>query len=84
MRHNRSLAIVGRLEQLLDLISSGAYSTPALAKQLAVFQQTIYRDVLFLRRRGFVIRSGRLSTGWSYHLLAEPTSAANGKGSSGK
>ena len=71
MRYERSLAITNRLESLLELIKEGSYSTPALADKLQVCDQTIYRDILFLRQRGHKIRSRRLSSGWIYELLDE-------------
>ena len=85
MRYERSLAVAGRLEKLIELVRAGCYSSPGLAKSLCVSEQTIYRDVLFLKRRGYDIRrAAKHATGWAYHLLAEPDSAVlKGKGSPG-
>ena len=82
MRYERSLAVTNRLECLLDLIREGSYSTPALADKLQVCDQTIYRDILFLRQRGYKIRSRRLSNGWIYELLdgAESHPSKQGEG----
>ncbi len=83
MRYERSIGITNRLESLLDLIREGSYSTPALADKLQVCDQTIYRDILFLRQRGHKIRSRRLSNGWIYELLdgAEAHPSKQGEGS---
>lgn len=72
MRYERSLAIADRHDRLIELIRSGEFSSPELAKKLEVSEQTIYRDVDFLKKRGYSIRSEKHSDGWAYHLLAEP------------
>jgi DeoR/GlpR family transcriptional regulator of sugar metabolism len=83
MRYERSLAVTGRLESLLELIRTGHYSTPAIAVKLAVCEQTVYRDVLFLKQRGYSIRSRKLASGWAYQLLDEPSVGKEKKGASG-
>lgn len=80
MRYERSLGVTSRLESLLDLIREGSYSTPSLAAKLQVCDQTIYRDILFLRQRGYKIRSRRLSNGWVYELLGGPVAHTPGRG----
>jgi biotin operon repressor len=82
MRYERSLAVTNRLERLAEFIRMGDYSTPALAIKLAVSEQTVYRDIMFLKRRGYQIRSVKLSAGWAYRLLSEPATDVLGKGSS--
>jgi len=82
MRYERSVAITDRHAELIELIRSGGYSTPALAEKLGVSAQTIYRDVMFLKQRGYFIRSVRLSSRWAYELLGEPANVAQQKGSS--
>ena len=82
MRYERSLAVTDRLEKVTDLIRTGQFSTPALAVKLAVSEQTVYRDITFLKRRGYLIRSVKLSAGWAYRLLSEPATDVLGKGSS--
>ena len=72
MRYERSLAIADRHDRLIELIRSGEFSSPELATKLDVSEQTIYRDVDFLKRRGYSIRSEKHSDGWAYRLLAEP------------
>jgi biotin operon repressor len=71
MRYQRSTAILKRHQELLALIEQGAYSSPRLAKDLGVSEQTVYRDILFLKRQGYQIRSVRLPTNWAYRLLAQ-------------
>ncbi|HUY92691.1 MAG TPA: HTH domain-containing protein [Pirellulales bacterium] len=80
MRYERALAIADRHDKLIELVRSGAYSSSGLAEKLEVSEQTIYRDIDFLKQRGFSIRSERHADGWAYHLLAEPATAANAKG----
>ena len=72
MRYERSLAIAGRLEKLIDLIRAGSYSTPMLAGKLGVSEQTVYRDILHLKQRGYSIRSDKHPTGWAYRFLSDP------------
>ncbi|MBI1348643.1 HTH domain-containing protein [bacterium] len=81
MRYGRALAISSRHDRLIELIRSGAFSSPELAEKLEVSEQTIYRDVNFLKSMGYSIRSEKHTDGWAYHLLAEPATASNGKGS---
>lgn len=83
MRYERSLAVAGRLESLLELIRAGTFSTPMIASRLQVCEQTVYRDVLSLKQRGYKIRSRRLSDGWAYQLLGEPDSGLVSKGAEG-
>ena len=73
MRYERLKAISNRHEKLLVLIGHGAHSSRNLAKELAVSEQTVYRDVLFLKNQGHSIRAVRLLTSWAYQLL--PTEA---------
>ena len=68
MRYLRSLAIMRRLDDLLALIRRGSYSSPALAEKLSVSEQTLYRDILFLKRQGHLIRSVKVSTNWAYQM----------------
>jgi DeoR/GlpR family transcriptional regulator of sugar metabolism len=84
MRYRRSLAITSRHDGLIELIRSGEFSSPDLAKKLKVSEQTIYRDIDFLKQRGYVIRSEKHTDGWAYHLLAEPTTVSTEKESSPK
>ena len=80
MRYGRSVAITTRHHRLIELISSGDFSSPVLAKMLAVSEQTIYRDIDFLKARGYAIQSVRLTKGWAYKL-AEPATVQGGQGS---
>lgn len=72
MRYEKSLAIQSRHDRLVDLIRTGKFSSPDLAQKLGVSEQTIYRDIGFLKQRGFSICSEKHTDGWAYHLLAEP------------
>ena len=83
MRYERSLAIAGRLENLLELIRAGTFSTPMIASRLQVCDQTVYRDVLSLKQRGYKIRSRRTPDGWAYQLLGEPESGLASKEAEG-
>jgi len=84
LRYGRSLAIASRHDRLIGLIRSGEFSSPALAQKLAVSEQTIYRDIDFLKERGYSIRSEKHADGWAYHLLEEPATTSNGKASKRK
>jgi DeoR/GlpR family transcriptional regulator of sugar metabolism len=82
MRYRKALAIPSRLDKLIKLIRSGAYSSLDLAKKLKVSEQTIYRDVGHLKETGYGICSKKHATGWAYHLSAEPATISAGKVSS--
>ena len=77
MRYKRSLAIATRHNRLIELIRAGEFSSPDLAGKLEVSEQTIYRDIDFLKQQGFSIRSEKHTDGWAYHLLAEPAMVSN-------
>jgi predicted DNA-binding transcriptional regulator YafY len=66
MRYARSIAIIQRHGSLYSLVQRGMYSSPALAEKLGVSEQTIYRDILFLREQGLPIRSVRDRDHWAY------------------
>ena len=80
MRYQRSLEIASRHDKLINLIRSGAFSSRDLAKKLKVSEQTIYRDIDFLKQRGFSIRSEKHTDGWAYRLLSEPVTVSIGEG----
>ncbi len=82
MRYERALAISDRHDRLIELIRTSGYSSPALAEQLGVSEQTIYRDIDYLKKSGYSILSVKHSGGWAYHLLTEPSTVSNGKGPS--
>lgn len=84
MRYQKALAIPGRLDQLVELIRMGAYSSLDLANKLKVSEQTIYRDIGHLKESGYNICSKKHAYGWAYHLLAEPVKVSSGKGASGQ
>ena len=80
MRYEKSLAIQSRHDRLVELIRTGNFSSPDLAQKLGVSEQTIYRDIDFLKQRGFSIRSEKHTDGWAYHLLGKPAGVSNGRG----
>lgn len=80
MRYEKSLAIQSRHDRLVDLIRTGKFSSPDLAQKLGVSEQTIYRDIDFLKKRGYSIRSEKHTNGWAYHLLGEAATDSDGKG----
>jgi biotin operon repressor len=71
MLYERSFLIEKRLQDVLQLVRSGFYSTPAIAEQLGVSVPTVSRDVTALRERGYDIRSERRGGSWRY-ILANP------------
>jgi predicted DNA-binding transcriptional regulator YafY len=68
MPFERSLEIERRLDDVLRLIRTGRYSTPALAEAVGVSIPTISRIVAALRERGNDIQAERTATGWRYVL----------------
>lgn len=82
MRYKKALAIPSRLDRLVELIRTGAFSSLDLAKELNVSEQTIYRDIAHLKTTGYAICSKKHATGWAYHLLAEPATTSDRKESS--
>jgi transposase len=73
MRYQQALEINERLEAVLELIETGQYSTPALAKEVGVSVPTISRIVAALRERGHDIQAERTSRGWRYVLKGNAT-----------
>lgn len=71
MNYERVLEITERHSRLVELIQAGDYSSRELATKLAVSEQTIYRDIEFLRRRGLAIVSKRVELGWAYRIETE-------------
>ncbi len=82
MRYEKSMAIQSRHDRLVQLIRKGKFSSPDLAQKLEVSEQTIYRDIEFLKQRGYSIHPKKHADGWAYHLLAEPATESGGKGAS--
>jgi biotin operon repressor len=70
MRYERSIAITERHRDILSLVRSGAFSSAHLAEKLGVSEQTVYRDILFLKQQGYAIKSVRRSANWAYQLLS--------------
>lgn len=68
--YERSLSIEKRLRQVLELVRSGSYSTPAIAEKLGVSVPTVSRDVTALRERGHDIRAERHRDSWRYVLAS--------------
>jgi len=69
MRYERSIAINKRHKELLTLIRQGTHSSHSLAVELRVSEQTVYRDILFLKTQGHFIKAVKLSASWTYKLL---------------
>jgi biotin operon repressor len=72
MPFERSLEIERRLDEVLNLISTGRFSTPKLAEEIGVSIPTISRCVTALRDRGHDIRAERHDAGWHYVLALSP------------
>jgi predicted DNA-binding transcriptional regulator YafY len=70
MRYDKVHAITHRHGRLIKLIRKGTFSARTLANKLAVSEQTIYRDIDSLRKRGYVIESHRRTDHWAYLLIA--------------
>lgn len=64
MRYERSLAIASRHEKLIELLRRVFVSRTGQKAQSVRAD----RDVDFLKKRGYSIRSVRLLKGWAYKL----------------
>lgn len=73
MRYSRTLAIAKRHERLLALIRTSGYSSPGLAEELEVSEQTIYRDIRCLKEQGHPIKAIRQQDRWVYRLSTNGT-----------
>lgn len=76
MLYERSFTIEKRLQDVLELVRSGRYSTPTIAEKLGVSVPTVSRDVTALRERGHDIRSERHGGSWRYVLAAADAARA--------
>jgi DeoR/GlpR family transcriptional regulator of sugar metabolism len=76
MRYKQLATISSRHSRLLDLVREGAYSTPSLSKRLGVSEQTIYRDIDYLKQKGYLIKAVRMSRGWAYRIDESDEEAA--------
>lgn len=74
MRYERTIAIAKRHEALLAMIGCGCFSCPRLAEELGVSLPTASRDIVFLRRQGYGIKSVKRDGGWAYELTGTPES----------
>lgn len=72
LRYERTIAIAKRHQAILSLIRRGRFSSPQLAAELGVSLPTVSRDIVFLRRQGYGIKSVRRSSGWTYELTQTP------------
>jgi DeoR/GlpR family transcriptional regulator of sugar metabolism len=68
LHYQHSREIHERIDEVLRLIESGSYSTPALSGEIGVSIPTISRIVAVLQEQGHVIRAKRTSNGWCYVL----------------
>lgn len=71
MRYQQLTEISARHQKLLELVRAGEYSTPALAEKLSVCEQTVYRDISYLKQQGHKVRSIKQSHTWAYVLAPE-------------
>lgn len=71
LRYQHSLEIHERIEEVLRLIKTGRYSTPALAEKVGVSIPTISRIVAALRELGHDIHAERTGSGWRYVLASK-------------
>ena len=84
MRYQKTLSIQSRHDRLLKLMRTGKFSSPDLAEKLGVSEQTIYRDVDFLKKQGHSIRPEKHADGWAYHVLPESAASSSAKGAARK
>ncbi len=83
-RYSRAIGISARHERLVALIEAGRFSSVDLAKKLAVSEQTIYRDIDFLKKCRYAIRSEKHAFGWAYHLNGKPAGSSAVGGVAGR
>lgn len=83
MQYERSFSIERRLHEVLELVRSGRYSTPAIAEKLGVSVPTVSRDVTALRERGHEIRSERHGESWCYVLVNSDTAGRHNRSRAG-
>ena len=83
MAFERSLEITRRLDDVLNLIRTGRYSTPMLAEEVGVSIPTISRCVTALRVRGHDIRAEKHGDGWRY-ILTGKRASGNGRAKDSK
>ena len=69
MRYKHTQEITERIEEVLRLIETGKYSTPALAKEVGVSIPTVSRIVAALKARGHDIRAKKQGSTWRYVLV---------------
>ena len=72
MRYQLALEIHERIGEVLRLIKTGEYSTPALAEAVGVSIPTISRIVAALREQGHEIQAQKKGTCWHYVLIPQP------------
>ena len=75
MPFERSREIERRLDNVLQLIRTGRFSTPRLAEKVGVSIPTISRIVAALRERGHDIQAERTQQGWRYIVLGKKSIA---------
>jgi hypothetical protein len=78
MRYQLALEIHERIEEVLRLIKTGEYSTPALAEAVGVSIPTISRIVATLREQGHEICAERTAKGWRYKVANKARVASTG------
>jgi len=69
MSYDQLANIVNRHSRLMELVREGTHSTPSLSEQLGVSEQTIYRDINYLKKNGHAIKAVRVSLGWAYQRV---------------
>lgn len=79
MRYRHSLEIHERLEDVLRLIKTGRYSTPALAEKIGVSIPTISRIVAALRALGHDIHAERSGSVWRYVIAVKQSQRSEEK-----
>lgn len=80
MRYQLALEIHERIEEVLRLIKTGEYSTPALAEAVGVSIPTISRIVAALREQGHQIKAVRTASSWRYVLESSAQADGNVSG----
>tara|TARA_A100001391_G_scaffold151078_1_gene108633 strand:+ start:143 stop:388 length:246 start_codon:yes stop_codon:yes gene_type:complete len=79
MRYDQLSEIQSRHSRLIELVREGEHSTPYISSSLGVSEQTIYRDIDYLRKSGVAIKAVRVERNWAYRIEEDGTASDKGK-----
>lgn len=74
MRYEQLSEISSRHNRLIEMVREGEHSTPYISSRLGVSEQTVYRDIDYLRKSGVAIKAVRIDRVWAYRIEEADTS----------